>query len=45
LPDLVSVAGIALIVLSGLYTVHREQVRLREARQHAPAALQPSEQP
>lgn len=26
-PDPISVAGIALIVLSGLYTIHREQVR------------------
>jgi drug/metabolite transporter (DMT)-like permease len=44
-PDLISVAGIGLIVLSGLYTVHREQVRLRQARQHAPAALRIGEQP
>jgi drug/metabolite transporter (DMT)-like permease len=45
LPDLISVAGIALIVLSGLYTIHREQVRLRQAVQNAPAALKAGGQP
>jgi drug/metabolite transporter (DMT)-like permease len=38
LPDRLSVVGIALIVLSGIYTIHREQVRLREERQNAPVA-------
>jgi drug/metabolite transporter (DMT)-like permease len=31
IPDLLASAGIALIVASGLYTLHREQVRRREA--------------
>lgn len=31
LPDLVAAAGIALIVASGIYTIHRERVREREA--------------
>lgn len=31
-PDVVASAGIALIVVSGLYTVHRERVRARAAR-------------
>jgi drug/metabolite transporter (DMT)-like permease len=38
LPDVVSIAGIALIVLSGIYTIHREQVRLREVRRLEPPA-------
>jgi drug/metabolite transporter (DMT)-like permease len=44
-PDPVSVAGIVLIVASGLYTIHREQVRLKEARQSAPAASVVAGQP
>lgn len=36
LPDAVAVAGIALIVASGVYTVHRERVRARDdAREEA----------
>lgn len=33
LPDLVAAGGIALIVGSGIYTVHRERVRARETEQ------------
>jgi drug/metabolite transporter (DMT)-like permease len=32
LPDLLGGAGIVLIAASGVYTIHREQVRLRQAR-------------
>ncbi len=32
LPDLISVLGIVLVVGSGLYTLHREQVRIRDVR-------------
>jgi drug/metabolite transporter (DMT)-like permease len=35
LPDLMSFAGIALIIASGLYTIHREQVRRRRAAPQA----------
>ncbi len=35
LPDLVAAGGIGLIVGSGIYTIHREQVRRREALQAA----------
>jgi drug/metabolite transporter (DMT)-like permease len=45
LPDLVSVLGIILIVSSGLYTIHREQVRLRQDGQNAPAASTAGAQP
>lgn len=45
LPDRVSVLGIVLIVSSGLYTIHREQVRLREERQNAPVASTAGEVP
>jgi drug/metabolite transporter (DMT)-like permease len=45
LPDLISVFGIVLIVSSGLYTIHREQVRLRQDRQNAPAAATAGEVP
>lgn len=38
LPDGLSVAGIALVVGSGVYALHREGVRLREARQAARGA-------
>jgi drug/metabolite transporter (DMT)-like permease len=34
-PDLVAGLGIALIVLSGIYTLHREQVRARKAAREA----------
>jgi drug/metabolite transporter (DMT)-like permease len=44
-PDLISVLGILLIVSSGLYTIHREQVRLREATQKVPAAATAGELP
>jgi drug/metabolite transporter (DMT)-like permease len=39
LPDLISFAGIALIVLSGIYTIHREQLR----RPAAGAAFSPAD--
>jgi drug/metabolite transporter (DMT)-like permease len=45
LPDLVSILGILLIVASGVYTIHREQVRLRQAVQHSPAASTAVSQP
>jgi drug/metabolite transporter (DMT)-like permease len=45
LPDLISVLGIVLIVASGVYTIHREQIRLRQARQHAPVATTAVSQP
>ena len=32
LPDGIAFAGIALIIASGMYTIHREQVRQRAAR-------------
>ncbi len=35
LPDLFAAGGIVLIALSGLYTIHREQARLRQAREAA----------
>ncbi len=35
LPDRLSIAGIALVVGSGVYALHREGVRLREAREGA----------
>jgi drug/metabolite transporter (DMT)-like permease len=38
LPDAVSVVGIVLIVLGGVYTIHREQLRFRQAEQHVPVA-------
>ena len=40
LPDVIAFAGIALIIVSGIYTLHREQVRHREAR--VPAANPPA---
>lgn len=33
LPDIMAAAGIALIVASGIYTIHRERIRAREAAQ------------
>jgi drug/metabolite transporter (DMT)-like permease len=45
LPDMVSVLGIVLIVASGVYTIHREQIRLRQALQNAPAATAAVSQP
>jgi drug/metabolite transporter (DMT)-like permease len=45
LPDMISVFGICLIVASGVYTIHREQVRLRQALQNAPAASTAVSQP
>ena len=36
-PDVLALAGIALIVGAGLYTIHREQVRTREAAQRLAA--------
>ena len=44
-PDAVSLAGIALIVSSGLYTFHREQIRLKEMRQTIDAASTAGESP
>ena len=38
LPDAAAIAGIALVVGSGIYTIHREQVRLREAAHGATRA-------
>jgi drug/metabolite transporter (DMT)-like permease len=40
LPDVIAFAGIALIIVSGIYTLHREQLRHREAR--VPAADPPA---
>ncbi len=40
-PDLVASAGIVLVVASGLYTIHRERVRQREAA----ARLRPLDEP
>jgi drug/metabolite transporter (DMT)-like permease len=37
LPDIFALAGIALIVGSGLYTLHRERVRRREAGRERPS--------
>jgi drug/metabolite transporter (DMT)-like permease len=37
LPDVIAFAGIALIIASGMYTIHREQVRQRAARALASA--------
>jgi drug/metabolite transporter (DMT)-like permease len=39
LPDAVAISGIALIVLSGVYTIHRDQMRRRA--EAAPAPLRP----
>jgi drug/metabolite transporter (DMT)-like permease len=39
LPDPISVAGIALIAASGLYTIRREQVRRRQAADRAAPPL------
>jgi hypothetical protein len=39
-PDLIAVAGIGLVVASGLYTLRREQIRRAET---APAPLAPAE--
>jgi drug/metabolite transporter (DMT)-like permease len=41
-PDLFAGLGIVLIVGSGVYTIHRERVRRREAEAHAPAAAEPA---
>jgi len=32
LPDVLSMAGMGLVVAAGVYTIHRERVRMREAR-------------
>lgn len=42
-PDGLAVAGTALIVASGVYTLHREQARRREAAGQTPVALEPAE--
>jgi drug/metabolite transporter (DMT)-like permease len=45
LPDLASVLGIVLVVLSGLYALHREQVRMRGAGRKEPVAAAAGEVP
>jgi hypothetical protein len=40
-PDLVASAGIVLVVASGLYTIHRERVRQREAAARVRALDEP----
>ncbi|MBV8448022.1 MAG: hypothetical protein JO124_08570, partial [Hyphomicrobiales bacterium] len=45
LPDTVSIIGILLIMASGVYTMHRERVRRREAAAAAPARGIPAPRP